>query len=127
MRSAGSGLVLQNELVSAGDIDDYLAQLDQSKGDTLQALRELIQKLIPEAEQCISRGAPAFRMHGKVIGGFAAFKNHLAYLPHSGSVFGELGDDVAEYVTTTSSQSSAAAEQVGRCAFQSTSHCPSHW
>jgi hypothetical protein len=29
---------------------------------------------------------PAFRMHGKTVAGFAAFKDHLSYLPHSGTV-----------------------------------------
>jgi uncharacterized protein YdhG (YjbR/CyaY superfamily) len=43
---------------------------------------------------------PAFRLRGKVIAGFAAFKNHLSYLPHSGSVLTELPDDVAKYVTS---------------------------
>jgi len=45
----------------------------------------------------MSYGVPAFRFHGKVIAGFAAFKNHLSYLPHSGSVFSELEEDVAPY------------------------------
>jgi uncharacterized protein YdhG (YjbR/CyaY superfamily) len=43
---------------------------------------------------------PAFRLHGKVIAGFAAFKNHLSYLPHSGSVLAELAGDVGGYVTS---------------------------
>ena len=35
-----------------------------------------------------------------MIAGFAAFKNHLSYLPHSGSVLAALPDDVAGYVTS---------------------------
>ena len=96
-------LVEHNELVSARDIDEYLAQLDEPKRSTLQAVRATIHRIIPEAEQCISYGMPAFRLHGKVIAGFAAFKNHLAYTPHSGSVFPELRDDLAGYVTTSGS------------------------
>jgi uncharacterized protein YdhG (YjbR/CyaY superfamily) len=38
---------------------------------------------------------PAFRVRGKVVAGFAAFKNHLSYLPHSGSVLSELADEIA--------------------------------
>jgi uncharacterized protein YdhG (YjbR/CyaY superfamily) len=96
-------MALQNVGMSAREIDEYLAELDEPKRQTLQALRESIQRIIPEAEQGISYGAPAFRMQGKVIAGFAAFKNHLAYLPHSGSVFPELGDELANYVTTSGS------------------------
>lgn len=89
--------------MSALDIDAYLAQVDEPKRSTLQVVRESIQRHVPEAEQCISYGAPAFRVHGKVVAGFAAFKNHLAYLPHSGSVFQELRDDLGDYVTTSGS------------------------
>jgi uncharacterized protein YdhG (YjbR/CyaY superfamily) len=46
---------------------------------------------------------PAFRLNGKMIVGFAAFKNHLAYLPHSGSVFNALSDDLAGYTYTDGS------------------------
>jgi uncharacterized protein YdhG (YjbR/CyaY superfamily) len=42
-------------------------------------------------------------VHGKVVAGFASFKNHLAYLPHSGSVFTELRDELGDYVTTSGS------------------------
>src|SRR5437762_13923100 len=85
------------------DIDDYLAQVDEPKRSTLAVVRQSILRIIPEAEQCIAYGAPAFRMNGKVVAGFAAFKNHLAYLPHSGSVLAELDDEVAGYAKTTGS------------------------
>jgi uncharacterized protein YdhG (YjbR/CyaY superfamily) len=86
--------------MSQKEIDNYLANLDEPKRTTLQQLRQIIQSVIPTAEQGISYGMPAFRLHGKVIAGFAAFKNHLSYLPHSGSVLAELADDVASYATS---------------------------
>ena len=76
--------------MSAQEIDAYLATLPEPKRSTLEELRVRILAVIPEAEQCISYGMPAFRLNGKVLAGFAAFKNHLAYLPHSGSVLSEL-------------------------------------
>jgi uncharacterized protein YdhG (YjbR/CyaY superfamily) len=87
--------------VSKQEIDDYLASLEEPKRGTLTALRRAILAVVPEAEQCISYGHPAFRVHGKVVAGFAAFNHHLSYLPHSGSVFPELGADVAPYKTST--------------------------
>jgi uncharacterized protein YdhG (YjbR/CyaY superfamily) len=83
--------------VSEQEIDDYLAGLDEPKRSTLSELRQTIARILPDAEQCISYGLPAFRLHGKVVAGFAAFKNHLSYLPHSGSVFAALGDDLTGY------------------------------
>jgi uncharacterized protein YdhG (YjbR/CyaY superfamily) len=87
--------------MSKREIDVYLAALEEPKRSTLTALRQAILTVIPEAEQCISYGHPAFRVEGKVVAGFAAFKNHLSYLPHSGSVFPELRDDLVRYKTST--------------------------
>jgi len=87
--------------VSSAEIDEYLAALDEPKRSTLEELRRTIREVIPEAEEGISYQLPAFRIRGKVIAGFAAFKNHLSYLPHSGSVFPELKEEVATYSTSS--------------------------
>jgi uncharacterized protein YdhG (YjbR/CyaY superfamily) len=89
--------------MTAEEIDDYLATVEQPKRRSLDALRRSILEVIPDAEQGISHGMPAFKVQGKTIAGFAAFKNHLSYLPHSGSVLSELGDDVAGYGSTKGS------------------------
>jgi uncharacterized protein YdhG (YjbR/CyaY superfamily) len=89
--------------VTARGIDEYLAAVDEPKRTMLQELRQTILGIIPDAEECISYGMPAFRLEGKVIAGFAAFKNHLSYLPHSGSVLRELSDDLAGYESTAGS------------------------
>ena len=86
--------------MSQREIDDYVAKLEEPKRTTLQQLRQTIRSIIPEAEEGISYGMPAYRLQGKVVAGFAAFKNHLSYLPHSGSVFAEIPDEVAGYVTS---------------------------
>lgn len=83
--------------MSEKEVDAYLAGLTEPKRSTLEALRKTILDIVPEAEQGISYGVPAFRVQDKVIAGFAAFKNHLSYLPHSGSVFPELADELARY------------------------------
>ena len=76
--------------MSAEEIDQYLDALEEPKRTTLARLRQTILDILPEAEQGISYGVPAFKVAGKTIAGFAAFKNHLSYLPHSGSVFPQL-------------------------------------
>ena len=89
--------------MSAEEIDAYLGQLDEPKRSTLEKLRASILQVVPEAEQCISYGLPAFRVDGQVVAGFAAFKNHLSYLPHSGSVLGQIEHELASYSRTKSS------------------------
>jgi len=87
--------------MSAEEIDQYLAGLEEPKRATLAQLRETILAVVPDAEQGISYNLPAFKIRGKVIAGFAAFKSHLSYLPHSGSVFPQLKDELAGYTTTS--------------------------
>jgi uncharacterized protein YdhG (YjbR/CyaY superfamily) len=86
--------------MSIDEVNAYLDTLDEPKRATLQTLRETILEVIPEAEQGISYGVPSFRLQGKVVAGFAAFKNHLSYLPHSGSVFPEMKDELAPFTNT---------------------------
>jgi uncharacterized protein YdhG (YjbR/CyaY superfamily) len=86
--------------MSKSEVDKYLASLEEPKRSTLETLRRTILEIIPDAEQCISYQMPAFKLQGKVIAGFAAFKSHLSYLPHSGSVFPELRDAIAGYKTS---------------------------
>jgi uncharacterized protein YdhG (YjbR/CyaY superfamily) len=87
--------------MSASEVEEYIANLDEPKRTTLRQLRDTILSIVPKAEQVIAYGSPAFRINGKVVAGFAAFKNHLSYLPHSGSVFSKLPDEVAGYRTSS--------------------------
>lgn len=89
--------------MSAEQVDSYLRGLEEPKRTTLQELRRTILEIVPEAEEGISYRVPAFRLHGQVIAGFAAFKNHLSYLPFSGSVLGQLADQLDGYTMTKSS------------------------
>ena len=91
----------QNRTVSALEIDRYLDALEEPKRTTLTRLRETILDILPEADQGISYGVPAFKVQGKTIAGFAAFKNHLSYLPHSGSVFPRLSEELKGYSTSS--------------------------
>ena len=88
--------------MSAKEVDEYLRGLEEPKRNTLQTLRRTILEIVPDAEQVISYRVPAFRVQGKTIAGFAAFKDHLSYLPFSGSVLPQLADELVEYTMTKS-------------------------
>ena len=89
--------------MSKKEIDQYLGTLDEPKRATLAQLRDTIAAIVPDAEQCISYGMPAFKLRGKTIAGFAAFKSHLSYLPHSGSVIAQLTKETEGYTKTKGS------------------------
>jgi len=90
-------------VATTSPIDEYLASLGEPKRTTLTSLRDTIMAIVPQAEQCISYGMPAFKLRGKTVAGFAAFKNHLSYLPHSGSVIPQLAEETAAYASTKGS------------------------
>ena len=97
------GADLENAAVSKKEIDQYLGTLDEPKRATLAQLRDTILAIVPDAEQCISYGMPAFKRRGKILAGFAAFKSHLSYLPHSGSVISQLAKETEGYTKTKGS------------------------
>ena len=88
--------------MSVESVDEYLRGIEEPKRSTLQTLRATILEIAPDADQVISYRVPAFRVGDKTIAGFAAFRNHLSYLPFSGSVLSQLVDELHGYTTTKS-------------------------
>jgi len=78
-------------------VDEYLAEAPEPQRTTLGHVREALRKILPDAQETISYGVPAFEMHGKAVAGYAYFKNHCSYFPHSGSVLPELADELDGY------------------------------
>jgi uncharacterized protein YdhG (YjbR/CyaY superfamily) len=68
----------------------------------LDALRAAVRSIVPEAEECISYGIPAFRLGGEVVGGFAATADGGSYYPFSGRTLDALAPDLAGYSRTKS-------------------------
>ena len=64
-------------------IDDYLAGVTEPQRAALQALRETVQAAAPGAEECISYQMPSFRLDGRMLVSFAAWKAHCALYPLS--------------------------------------------
>lgn len=65
-------------------------------------MRSLILSIIPDAEEVISYGMPAFRLNGDVIAGIMAHTKHLGYYPFSGSVLANFPEITSRYATTKS-------------------------
>ena len=66
-------------------IDIYLQQFHRLKLKKLQEMRAILQKALPEAEECISYGMPAYRM-SKVLVYFAGNKEHVGFYPTSSGI-----------------------------------------
>ena len=83
-------------------VDAYLSTVKDERRAALEALRRTIRATLPEAEECISYGIPAFRLHGRIVAGFAATSKGCSYYPFSGSTLATLARDLARYEGTRS-------------------------
>ena len=84
----------------SAEVDAYLAAADAPHRAVMVELRAFLRELLPEAEECISYRMPGYRLRGKMVAGFAAFKNHVGFFPHSGQVLKEMPDDLAGYAVS---------------------------
>jgi len=82
------------------DIAGYLASVGAEQRKALQRLRRTIRSVVPDAEECISYGMPAFRVDGRVVAGFLATKKGCSYFPFSGSTLATLKKEVAGFSQT---------------------------
>jgi len=84
-------------------VDEYLAKVSGEKRAALDQLRKLLRALLPQAEECISYGLPAFRLDGEVVAGFAATAKGCSYYPFSGSTLATLAAELDGYAITAGS------------------------
>ncbi len=62
-------------------VDKYIAGAPAEVRATLEAVRALVQKTIPAAEEGIAYGMPAYMWKSKPLFYFAAMKGHLGLYP----------------------------------------------
>jgi len=67
------------------DIDSYIRGFPKETQIILEAVRTVIQKAAPEAEEAISYGIPTFKLNGNLVH-FGGFKKHIGFFPTSSGV-----------------------------------------
>jgi uncharacterized protein YdhG (YjbR/CyaY superfamily) len=78
-------------------VEEYLASLPQDKRAALERLRATIRAAAPEATETISYQMPAFKVDGRMLVSYAAFRDHYSLFPMSGEVVEALGDELKSY------------------------------
>ena len=81
-------------------IDEYLAPLSDDQRAALQKLRATIKAAAPKAEECITYGIAAFRLHGKALAGFGAAANHCTFFPMDGHTVANHKAELKNYDTS---------------------------
>jgi uncharacterized protein YdhG (YjbR/CyaY superfamily) len=62
-------------------IDEYISAYPVDTQVVLEKMRQTISKAVPDAVEAISYQMPTFKLNGKNLVHFAAFKNHLGFYP----------------------------------------------
>jgi uncharacterized protein YdhG (YjbR/CyaY superfamily) len=62
-------------------ISEYVKTFPNDIQSILEKLRQTIRKAAPEAVESISYQMPTFKLNGKALVYFAAFKNHIGFYP----------------------------------------------
>jgi len=81
------------------NVEDYLAGLPDGPRAALEDLRKTIIAAAPEATEAISYRMPAFKLHGRILVYFAAFKDHCSLFPASTEVLHACEDELEPYVS----------------------------
>lgn len=68
-------------MIKYKNIDEYIKNFPSGVQKKLQQIRKIVQKLAPTATETISYGMPTFKVNGKNLVHFAAFKNHIGLYP----------------------------------------------
>lgn len=79
------------------EVDDFLAAVPEPQRSTLQELRAMLKKILPDGEEKVHYGVPAIQLNGKSIAGYASAKKHCSYFPHSGALLEPLADSLTKY------------------------------
>lgn len=62
-------------------IDEYIETFPKDVQSILEKMRQTIRKAAPEAVETISYQMPTFKLNGKNLVHYAAFKNHIGFYP----------------------------------------------
>lgn len=65
------------------EVDKYLNKLDSEQKTELERVRIVIKHTVPNTEEVMSYGMPAFKYNNRPLIYYAAFKDHISIFPTS--------------------------------------------
>lgn len=78
-------------------VDEYMAALPEDRRMVMEQLRRTIRSAAPDASEAIAYNMPAFRLDGRFLVSYEAFKRHYSLFPWSEGMLAELGEALRPY------------------------------
>ena len=78
-------------------VDQYLATQPAATRRVLTRVRSTIRKALPGVEETISYQIPTYKLNGRAVIYFAAWKHHYSIYPSTRAVVDALKDDLEPY------------------------------
>ena len=80
----------------------HYSSAPQPHQSTMLEMRKRILEVIPNAEEVVSYGMPAFKVEGVIVAGLLANKKQVGYYPFSGGILHLFPKELANFTTTKS-------------------------
>jgi len=79
------------------DVTDYIAGFPAPARAALTRVRGVIRRAVPGAEEMISYQIPAYKLHGRPVLFFAAWKEHYSLYPSNARLVAAFKDQLSKY------------------------------
>ena len=67
-------------------VREYLSAVPREQRVALEKLHSTIKSIVPDATEVISYEIPTFKLNGRMLVSYAAFKKHCSFFPGAGPV-----------------------------------------
>ena len=82
---------------AAGNVAAYIAGFPRPVRSVLARVRSIIRKAVPGADEVISYQMPAYKLHGRTVLYFAAWKEHYSVYPSNTRLVAAFKNELAGY------------------------------
>jgi uncharacterized protein YdhG (YjbR/CyaY superfamily) len=88
---------MKTDTTAAKNVAGYIARFPPSARRVLKRVRSIVRKALPGAEETISYQIPTYKLHGRTVLYFAAWKEHYSLYPSNARLVAAFKDRLAPY------------------------------